>query len=38
VIYGGHYTTETVGVQALGHHLAERFDLEFEFVDLPTGM
>ena len=38
VIYGGHYTTETVGVQALGQHLAERFDLEFEFVDLPTGM
>jgi dinuclear metal center YbgI/SA1388 family protein len=38
VIYGGHYTTETVGVQALGNHLAERFDIEFEFVDLPTGI
>lgn len=38
VIYGGHYTTETVGVQALGRHLQERFDLEFEFVDLPTDM
>ena len=38
VIYGGHYTTETVGVQALGRHLQERFDVEFEFVDLPTGM
>jgi dinuclear metal center YbgI/SA1388 family protein len=38
VIYGGHYTTETVGVQALGKHLHERFDIEFEFVDLPTGL
>lgn len=38
VIYGGHYTTETVGIQALGRHLQARFDLEFEFVDLPTGM
>jgi dinuclear metal center YbgI/SA1388 family protein len=38
VIYGGHYTTETVGVQALGNHLQERFDVEFEFVDLPTGV
>jgi len=38
VIYGGHYTTETVGVQALGLHLAEQFGLDFEFVDLPTGM
>jgi dinuclear metal center YbgI/SA1388 family protein len=38
VIYGGHYTTETVGVQALGNHLQERFGAEFEFVDLPTGI
>ena len=38
VIYGGHYTTEIVGVQALGNHLQESFGLEFEFVDLPTGM
>jgi dinuclear metal center YbgI/SA1388 family protein len=38
VIYGGHYTTETVGVQALGQHLQEEFGLEFEFVDLPTGV
>ncbi len=38
VIYGGHYTTETVGVQALGQHLAEKFGIDFEFVDLPTGM
>lgn len=38
VLYGGHYTTETVGVQALGNHLQDRFGLEFEFIDLPTGM
>ncbi|MFN8487183.1 MAG: Nif3-like dinuclear metal center hexameric protein [Caldilineaceae bacterium] len=38
VLYGGHYTTETVGVQALGHHLQVKFGLEFEFVDLPTGL
>lgn len=38
VIYGGHYTTETVGVQALGRHLQTQFDLDFEFIDLPTEM
>jgi dinuclear metal center YbgI/SA1388 family protein len=38
VLYGGHYTTETVGVQALGLHLQEKFGVEFEFVDLPTGL
>ncbi len=38
LIYAGHYTSETVGVQALGRHLVEKFGLAFEFVDLPTGM
>jgi dinuclear metal center YbgI/SA1388 family protein len=38
VLYGGHYTSETVGVQALGAHLAQRFGLDFTFVDLPTGL
>lgn len=38
VLYGGHYATETVGVRALGEHLARHFGLEFEFVDLPTGV
>lgn len=38
VIYGGHYATETAGVQALGQHLADRFGVDFEFVDLPTGL
>jgi dinuclear metal center YbgI/SA1388 family protein len=38
VIYGGHYATETLGVQALARHLAARFGLAVEFIDLPTGM
>lgn len=36
--YGGHYATETWGVRALGAHLAERYDLEWEFLDFPTGL
>jgi len=38
VIFAGHYATETVGVQALGQHLAERFKLEVKFFDFPTNM
>ncbi len=38
VIYGGHYATETLGVRALSRHLVERFDLEMEFIPLPTGL
>jgi dinuclear metal center YbgI/SA1388 family protein len=38
LIYAGHYATETLGVQALASHLAERFDLEWEFHDHPTGL
>jgi dinuclear metal center YbgI/SA1388 family protein len=37
VLYGGHYATETFGVRALAQHLGERFGLEHEFLDLPTG-
>ena len=35
---GGHYATETFGVKALGAHLAERFGIEWEFIDHPTGL
>ncbi len=35
-VAGGHYATETLGVQALATRLAERFGLEWEFVDLPN--
>jgi dinuclear metal center YbgI/SA1388 family protein len=38
VIYAGHYATETVGVRALGDHLAARFGLETTFIDHPTGL
>jgi dinuclear metal center YbgI/SA1388 family protein len=33
---GGHYATETFGIKALAERLAERFDLDWEFVDLPN--
>ena len=38
IIYAGHYATETLGVTALGQHLAERFDLELTVVNAPTGL
>jgi len=38
VLYAGHYATETVGVQALAAHLADRFRLPWEFHDHPTGL
>jgi dinuclear metal center YbgI/SA1388 family protein len=33
---GGHYATETLGIKALAEKLGERFDLEWEFLDLPN--
>ena len=35
-VAAGHYATETLGVQALAARLAERFALEWEFLDLPN--
>jgi dinuclear metal center YbgI/SA1388 family protein len=32
----GHYATERLGVRALGEHLAERFGIEVEFIDVPN--
>lgn len=32
----GHHATERGGIQALGAHLADRFDLEFRFIDIPN--
>ncbi len=32
----GHYATERLGIRALGEHLAERFGLEHEFIDVPN--
>lgn len=38
LILAGHYATETVGVQALAVKLAEKFSIDWEFFDHPTGM
>jgi dinuclear metal center YbgI/SA1388 family protein len=35
-VAAGHYATERIGIQALAKRLAERFDLEWEFIDLPN--
>ena len=35
-VAAGHYATEKLGVQALARRLAERFGLEWAFVDLPN--
>jgi dinuclear metal center YbgI/SA1388 family protein len=35
-VAGGHYATERIGIKALAAKLAERFDLEWEFVELPN--
>lgn len=36
VIYGGHYATETLGVQALAAHLAKKFRVPWQFIDHPV--
>jgi dinuclear metal center YbgI/SA1388 family protein len=38
LLLGGHYATETFGVKALAAVLAQEFSLEWNFLDLPTGM
>jgi putative NIF3 family GTP cyclohydrolase 1 type 2 len=38
IMYGGHYATETLGVQSLASHLADRFGIEWTFVSAPTGL
>jgi dinuclear metal center YbgI/SA1388 family protein len=35
-VAAGHYATETLGVRALSARLAERFELAWDFVDLPN--
>jgi dinuclear metal center YbgI/SA1388 family protein len=38
VMYGGHYATETLGVQALADRASKRFDVPWSFIDTPTGL
>ena len=35
-VAAGHYATERLGVQALAARLADRFGLEWEFIELPN--
>ncbi len=37
IIYAGHYATETLGVQALAHHIGRECGVPAEFLFLPTG-
>ena len=32
----GHYASERLGIRALGEHLASRFGLAVEFIDVPN--
>ncbi|MGJ8678145.1 MAG: Nif3-like dinuclear metal center hexameric protein [Akkermansiaceae bacterium] len=38
VLYAGHYATETFGVRALAGELSQRFGVNAEFIDHPTGL
>lgn len=38
VLMGGHYATETFGIRGLAAHLSERFGIDWDFVDQPTGL
>ena len=35
-VAAGHYATERIGIQALTRRLADQFDLDWEFIDLPN--
>ena len=38
LLSAGHYATEVFGVRATGEALAEKFGIEHEFLDMPTGI
>jgi dinuclear metal center YbgI/SA1388 family protein len=35
-VAAGHYNTERLGIRALGEHVAEKFGIAHEFIDLPN--
>jgi dinuclear metal center YbgI/SA1388 family protein len=37
MIFAGHYATERLGVLAIGEHVKSKFEIETEFIELPTG-
>lgn len=38
LLLGGHYATETLGVQAIGRFVSEKFNLPLAFIDHPSGL
>lgn len=38
IMFAGHYATETLGVKALMNVIKDKFGVEVEFVDVPTGL
>src|SRR5262249_33047290 len=38
LLLAGHYATETFGVKTLAAHIAGKFQLDWQFIDLPTGL
>ncbi len=38
ILYGGHYRTEVFGVRALAEELSRTFDLDWTFLDFPSGL
>jgi dinuclear metal center YbgI/SA1388 family protein len=38
IVYAGHYATETLGVQAIAHAVADRWQLPWSFLPAPTGL
>lgn len=38
VVFAGHHTTETIGLQALMKVVSEKFDIKCTFLDMPTGL
>ena len=38
VIAAGHYKTETLGVKAIASVLKHKFDIDYVFIDVPTGL
>ncbi len=38
LILAGHYATETFGVRALAAHLAKKYRVPWDFVDVPSGL
>lgn len=38
MLYAGHYASETIGVKAVGAHLARTFGLPWSFIAAPSGL